>query len=100
MSASAHSPFASASPPVVFRSQATDSLPALIASCQAGAPARIGSPSGGSTLTTRAPRRCSSRLANGPGRYQVKSATRVFASGGTPYYEQALTDRSIAQEEK
>jgi TetR/AcrR family fatty acid metabolism transcriptional regulator len=30
----------------------------------------------------------------------VKSATSVPDSGATPYYEQALTDRSIAQEEK
>src|SRR4051812_39362370 len=97
---SARSQSACASAGSDFRSQTTDSLPALIASYQAGAPARIGSPSGGSTFTTRAPSRCSSRLANGPGRYQVKSATRRPASGCTPYYGQALTDRSIAQEEK
>ena len=52
----------------IFRSQTTDSLPALTASCQAGRAGRIGSPSGGSTWTTRAPSRMSSRLANGPGR--------------------------------
>ena len=45
---------------------------------------RIGSPSGGSRRTTRAPSRSSSRLANGPGRYQVKSTTSSPASGCTP----------------
>jgi hypothetical protein len=41
-------------------------LPALTASCQAGAVGRIGSPPGGSTCTTLAPSRRSSRDANGP----------------------------------
>ena len=59
----------------------TISLPAFTASYHAGAPCCIGSPSGGSTLTTRAPSRISSRLAYGPGNWRVKSTTRWPASG-------------------
>src|SRR5439155_4318986 len=42
----------------------------------------VESPSGGSILTTRAPRRSSSRLANGPGSWRAKSATVTPVSGG------------------
>ena len=52
----------------VFRSQTTDSVPPRKAASHAGAVSRIGSPSGPSTRTTRAPSRSSSRLAYAPGR--------------------------------
>ena len=40
---------------------------------------------GGSTRTTRAPRRSSSRDANGPGRYQVKSTTSMPVRAAAPH---------------
>src|SRR6476659_3853054 len=80
------------------RSQTTDSLPAFSAASQPGATSRNGSPSGVSTRTTRAPRSSSSRLANGPGRYRVKSATRIPARGSTML--RTLTDRPTGQEDK
>ena len=46
-----------------LRSHETDSLPALSASCHAGAVERMGSPSGGSRRTTRAPSSSSSLVA-------------------------------------
>src|SRR3954453_6635975 len=80
------------------RSHTTDSLPAFSAASQPGATSRNGSPSGVSTRTTRAPRSRSSRLANGPGRYRVKSTTTVPARGSTML--STLTDRSTGQEDK
>src|SRR4051795_11881030 len=80
------------------KSQTTDCLPAFSAASQPGATSRNGSPSGVSTRTTRAPRSRSSRLANGPGRYRVKSATRIPASASTML--RRLTDRSTGQEDK
>src|SRR5262249_45024904 len=58
------------------------SLPSLSARYQPGADASSGSPSGGSIFTTRAPRRSSSRDANGPGRYRVRSTTVMPVRGG------------------
>src|SRR5438552_882402 len=80
------------------RSHRTDSLPPLSAASQPGATERSGSPSGVSTRTTRAPRCSSSRLAYGPGRYRVKSTTRVPVSGCTMLSR--LTERSTSQEDK
>ena len=89
-------------PRLVFRSQTTDSLPALTASCQAGAVGRIGSPCGGSTWTTRAPSReqlaARERPRQVPGEVDDEHARRAVAPPS--YYGRALTDRSIAQEEK
>src|SRR6185312_14452339 len=64
-------------------SQRTISFPALSASYQPGALSWSASPSGGSIFVTRAPRRRSSRLANGPGRSRVRSATATSLNGGT-----------------
>ncbi len=58
-------------------------VPDRSAVSQAVAVDRIGSPPGGSTRTTRAPRRASSRLAYAPGRYRVKSTTSVSDNGCT-----------------
>src|SRR3954465_8621307 len=80
------------------RSQTTDSFPAFSAASHPGATLRSGSPSGASTRTTRAPRSKSSRLANGPGRKRVKSATTIPASPSTML--RTLTDRSTGQEDK
>src|SRR5207253_855253 len=80
------------------RSQSTDSLPPLSALSHSGAASRSGSPSGASSRTTRAPRRNSSRLANGPGRFRVRSTTRMPASGCTML--RRLTERSNGGEDK
>src|ERR671937_873717 len=79
-------------------SHSTDSLPALRAASHSGATSRTGSPSGASSRTTRAPSRTSSRLANGPGRFRVKSTTRVFSRGSTMLMR--LVERSNGQEDK
>src|SRR5947208_5005519 len=99
------SAFAQSAPPSPgsrSRSQTTDSLPALRASSQPGATSRRGSPSGVSTRTTRAPSRMSSRLANGPGRYRVKSTTSKPRSTTSTKLTtlRPLTERSTGQEDK
>src|SRR5207253_1268337 len=69
------------------QSQSTDSLPPLSATSHAGAASRSGSPSGASSRTTRAPRRNSSRLANGPGRFRVRSTARMVEETDEPARE-------------
>src|SRR2546423_2566101 len=80
-----------------LRSITTVSLPALSASSQAGARSLSGSPPGRWRRTTRAPRRSSSRLANGPGRYRVRSTTSSPARGvktaGTYYTPSAVPEQ-------
>ena len=72
------------------RSQTTDSLPARSAVSHAVAVGRIGSPPGGSTRTTRAPSRVSSRLAYAPGQVarevdDERSRERLHAGGAYLY---------------
>ena len=79
-------------PARALRSIVTTSWPRASSSYQLGATIVIGSPAGGSTFVTRAPREASRAAASGPGRLMASETTRtpvrvwfgVLTAFGTP----------------